>query len=830
MAEDEDFFSDDDLDALPTNTLDQLEQQAILTSQHPKTFDAPAKPVVQQPSRKQAHNASSLTRNTGLNSKNLPWRAPQPTRLPPAQHAVQTPSAPPPSAPDPPSSDYGFDDEDVIDLDEPSLIIEPAPMQPSVQAPYQRRQYGSKAPLDPETEAAFAAADAELDSQTFGRWQQAPPQTYGNPSGGSIDISALQARIAELEAEQERLRLSEQEARSEALAKQGEIAIVRSNQERITKQYEARLSVMQHLHADESAKQKAELEAQRKERQKMETDNRFLKHDLAQEADRAKRGNGTGRSRAGPGNTQLGTPRKNKKGVLGDGFDDIEIQMTSPSRSKEKSKDQTPQAGAKRRRTANDSPAAPLSFTQPPLSVRHESSEQAGASFDQPQVEAVAVKDGSRYAFMQLLLNHRPYEGHERSVEAMAKYAFPSKPHKTISSLFLDEITSLTVKDDEEICLQVARVLLRMWCRCLEEKYFVPFYLVLDMLRFSLRTELAATKLQLIEEAVPLCTRCIEYVATARARATINRNFAASLDRADIEKLADEREVDETLDFLHELCEAASLSAERKEVFWSNLEVYFVVSMLNKAQPLHEIMTMLRMLGSSARPTSLGVISREIGKQTEQEKQLVDCLTNLLFENLDAPPDEPKYSEDETLEVRIEVLKVFREFCQRDHGTSVLAGHRSVIGRLVRFLDAQVAKLYRIRPPVGLDDSAAEKVTYRLIADTINRTTRLLYHLLCTFDDPQITIQKLQVVHGGYHKFIVSLTRIAFTEQVAFEAGIENEVSEAAHSILDNILNSEDGEAVMKAFETPRSTKGPTAENKPSEETHDGDISMSQPD
>lgn len=82
MAEDEDFFSDDDFGALPNNTLDQLEQQAIYTStQRTKTLHSP-RPVVQQPFRKQAHNASSLARNTGLNSKNLPWRPPQPTRAP----------------------------------------------------------------------------------------------------------------------------------------------------------------------------------------------------------------------------------------------------------------------------------------------------------------------------------------------------------------------------------------------------------------------------------------------------------------------------------------------------------------------------------------------------------------------------------------------------------------------------------------------------------------------------------------------------------------------------------------------------------------------------
>ena len=728
------------------------------------------------------------------------------------------------------------------------MIIQPSLRQTQQQTTYQPKRYGTKAPLDPETEAAFAAADAELGNQALGRCQRTVPTQQNQPSD-SIDISSLQARIAELEAEQARLRQSEQEARSEAQAKHGEIAIVRSNQEKVTKQYEARIAVMQRLHADEAAKSKAELDAQRKDRQKMETDNRFLQHDLAQEAERAKRVNGPGRSRGSTRPTQRETPKKSKKTALGDGFDDNEILMASPSRSKDKGKDQTPKAGAKRKRTVNDSPAAALSFTQP-QPLRHESSEQTTASFEQAQLEAIVVKDESKYACMQLILNHCPYEGHERSVEALTKHALPSDTERTLSSIFLDEISATSSPDDEKLSVQVARVLLRLWSHCLQEKYFAPVYLILDMLRFALRSESSATKSQFIEEAVPLCTRAIEMVATPRARTYTDRKFAASFDREKLETLAEELDMEATLDFLQELCQAASLSAERREAFWRTVEIYLVLSMLNKAQPIHQIMSMLQMVATSARATSLGVISADAAEQSEHERKMIESLTNLLFETLEAPKDEPAYSEDEVLEVRIAVLKVLKEMCQKDHGTLVLTGHRSAIGRLVRFLEAQVGRLYHVRPPLGLSESNAEKRTYALIAETVNRSTRLLYHILRTFDDPSKAVQKLHVVHGGYHKFIVSLTRIALTEQAVFEAGIENEVSEAAHSILDNILNAEgkasnpipsttpsrndtdvfaDGEAVMKAFETPRGSHGSTTEKFPSDETQDDDTTMSEP-
>ena len=149
------------------------------------------------------------------------------------------------------------------------MIIQPSLRPTQQQTTYQPKRYGTKAPLDPETEAAFAAADAELGNQALGRWQRTVPTQQNQPTD-SIDISSLQARIAELEAEQSRLRRLEQEARAAAATKQGEISIVRAKEEKAAKEYERRLSVMQKLHADEAAKQKAELDAMRKQREKME--------------------------------------------------------------------------------------------------------------------------------------------------------------------------------------------------------------------------------------------------------------------------------------------------------------------------------------------------------------------------------------------------------------------------------------------------------------------------------------------------------------------------------------------------------------------------------
>jgi len=162
------------------------------------------------------------------------------------------------------------------------------------------------------------------------------------------------------------------------LAKAGEIAIVRSNHEKAAKEHEKRLAVLQQMHSEEIARQKAELEAARKDREKVETDNRFLEHDLAQEAERAKTrtktlkdGHGNLGRKGSAKQSPVTTPKKDKTLAFRDGFDDDEVFMVSPSKSKPASKASTPRAGVKRKRAMTEqsesraSPGQHLASTGP---------------------------------------------------------------------------------------------------------------------------------------------------------------------------------------------------------------------------------------------------------------------------------------------------------------------------------------------------------------------------------------------------------------------------------------------------------------------------------
>ncbi|KAF1823358.1 uncharacterized protein K489DRAFT_317480 [Dissoconium aciculare CBS 342.82] len=636
---------------------------------------------------------------------------------------------------------------------------------------------------------------------------------YGSRGRGTTvtddnaDVMELQARIAALEAEKERLRLSERAAHELALAKQGEIQIVRSKLDISNRTYEAKLAAMVKQHHDETTRQKLDLEASKRERELLETDNRFIHHDLVQEAERAKRLNGLGklRTNAASRGTAVGKSRKAGNG-MGDGFDEAEVHSISPSRSRDRSQDQTPKVGGKRKRMAPDSPI-PLAFSQARQPVVKEDSVQTVVSLDSVLTPPTATaRADEKFVYYQMIMNHRPFEGHCRTFEAFAKMIFPSTPDRSLASLFGDQLGVDASPDIEAFAQAIASIMLDFWTSCLKEKHFAPFYLILNLLKFVLKGQRAAITANLIEQALPLCVKSIDLIAVENARNSLYGMSSKSAINTDARaQLVEELVIDEVVDFLHDLCQAASLFPERLRDFWTHLEVSFLLVLLNPAQPIFQVTTMLRMLGSSALDTTFGAIVNDPDKQRSIENGLVAHLTSLLFDTFTPPADEQPYTIEEITELRLEILKLFMIMCEEDHGGRLLAQHRSAIGRLVRFLDGQVSKLYTVTPGIGLEIDAPQRQAHNLIVETVNITTRLLYHLLRTYDGTIDIVQKLRAVLGGYHKFLGSLSRVAFSTQLVFEEGIDDAAADAAHAILDRVLGPDDGEAVMQAVETPRS-------------------------
>ena len=130
--------------------------------------------------------------------------------------------------------------------------------------------------------------------------------------------------------------------------------------------------MLQKQYADEAERHKLDIEKARAEQKKIATEKGFLEFDLAEGTKKikqleiaTKQGQKISRSKNDDGDKHT-TPKKNKSLPYGDGFDDEEMQLVSPSKLSFRSKPVTPKAGTKRKRKAVDSsPVKPLPLSQP---------------------------------------------------------------------------------------------------------------------------------------------------------------------------------------------------------------------------------------------------------------------------------------------------------------------------------------------------------------------------------------------------------------------------------------------------------------------------------
>ncbi|KAI5240755.1 hypothetical protein E4T42_08275 [Aureobasidium subglaciale] len=753
-SDDDRDFDESALDQLPQSTLQDLEFGALSSTQR----DVAAR---RQRQYQQATRPLKLTRPS----------------LPPAT------DPPPINAPASPESDYGLDDdEEVLDLNDDSIHFQPQLQQSYVQSANLNLSYHDSEPI--------VIDDAPPNYEQL---------NYHNPQLPHTDSTAIDSHIQKLEAELNAVRLSLQSAKAENQKQAGELSIIRARREKDAKEHEQQLQALNKSRADEAAKQKADLDAKRKEIEAFETSNRFLEHDLAQARDERSK-----RLKATRSNTGRLTRQPSQSLPYRDGFDDNEIVMLSPSKPKDTSKSSTPKVGEKRKRNAAVSPAPQLQLN-PHTSVS--SSPAPVAAESTPVIEdLIRPQDDSQFQLIRHLMNHRLSNSQERVLETLSRLAFPSLPGQSISGLITQGLSQyIGVDENDDFSSFACNLFSDLWERCLHDKMHLPIYLILDLYEFVLAMSPDAPKLSLIERFLPLATKTIDLVALPRVRQPLGSQVDSQLLKS--------INVDQILTLMHGMAFDASLNSDSCQVFWRRMEFDFTLMMLNKGQPLPQIMLVLQMLGSSAMPESFSIIVDDPEKQSALEGHTIDRLTTLLFERPEAPAGESPYEDSEVTVLQIETIRVLNSLAVTKHGSEVLAQHRTAIGRLVRLLHVSVIKLYDL-PPTNHDimsvasDSPDFSTVHELTTSLINLTVRLLYHLLMNYGDVINLREKLMVIPGGHHKFLVSLTRLAFSEQLVYEAGLDNEALDAAHEILDGILSPEEGEAVVQAIETPRGPSG----------------------
>ncbi|KAL8859293.1 MAG: hypothetical protein Q9178_004231 [Gyalolechia marmorata] len=802
MAQEQDDYSDDDLDALPDGTFLELQENALLPTQQA----AREKPLTLPPVARPQNKAPSVL-TEGLNRLSVGGAFPSFT-LPQES-----------DFPQPPSSDYGDLDDEMLDgeiydtAEDPGANAIQASRAASLPQGGENKQrelwriqrYGtlpqhvhSNVPQAPERPRI---RNVSRSNHTESRNVEATTSDEDTvrPSKRP-DIDALNAQILEvssdvskLQRERDHLEKARQIAEDAALAKAGEIAIIRANQSKSEKTYESKIQLLQKQHLEEKARQRLEVERAQAEKQKIIIEKGFLQNDVAEGNEQIRNLQRAVKTKAGTTKAAFDkdgenaglpvTPKKNKSLSHGDGFDDDEMQLISPTRLPYRSITTTPKAGNKRKRKAvAASPIKPLDISQanevtgpedltdripvPPASnTTAVQSAAASVSATTPPDDRFEVCILGKITLSQLVLNHRLGINKKRTFEALSDFSYPSKTDVTLSTIFLDKMSALSVRDD------------------IEQFPWNPIHLLLDLTRFTLYISPVTTAPLLVDTLLEVI------------QSTADINIIPRV-RRQPQKYSSEVSTFDCLELLKSVADDCLSHEEDIIRFWRCMRFDFIAMILNVAQPIKELHVVLGLLRTSVQKDTFAmIVPPNDGKQEPSEANLIDLLTRFLVEKLKRPGDEEPYSVDDIAELRLSVLSLMEEMCDNKHSSQALASSQHAIGRLVWVMNDELDALYDYR------------YGHEYSAELVNQATRLLFRLRTDHRQSINIHEKLKVIpnSGGVHKHLIALTRLGLSEGVFFEELIEDDVVECAYEMLEDLSSPEEAEALREAFSTARS-------------------------
>ncbi|PYH42638.1 putative DNA repair protein Rad26 [Aspergillus saccharolyticus JOP 1030-1] len=768
---DDDFFSDDGFDDLPPGTLYQLEQNAYRATQAPGPSQQQPLPDLRASSRTYGHPKHTTVAEDNRGASNATLQPP------PRLHTGLT-------------NDY--DDWDIGELD--AEVLDNGVAIHTDNALKQASVFATPAHHNDPQSHAEATGDLQADADDEYGDLPDPMEIEGGGSSQYAELHRTHAELSEkLAMENERYNQLLEEltaARSIAETKTGEIAIIRANQAKVTQDYDRQLAALRKAMAEQAARHMEEVEAARAEGKMLATENAFLKQDLAEEAMRSHqlKAKAQTEDKAPPV-----TPKKSRILPFRDGFDDDEILAISPTKSA-RSKRATPTGPGKRKRKLSQDSPTPLQLSPqaelPPDDPPPEQlSDDAMIDVPEPFVPETRSFDAS---IVKRILNHSTIPDGRPDIEVMAGLAFPSDPQQMISTLLMGEMAKL---DFGNYMVEYGRAIISLWGRALSEKYYIPIPMFMSIMGFLISLDVQAHDPDLIKHLVPILQDSGDVNGVPRFKhSPVSRQNLGQVRKTPLSQLEPLVDSTKALNLLFQLAFRRMHVERELATFWQYMRYDFVLMMLNCSQRLRDISLMLRLLSTSIRDGSFGSIQSTEQDQIANENYIVDRVANLLSETPQLDEGQKPYLPWEVCDMRREALSFLTTVAfnsqapESTHGSMILASHPTVLARVIRAMHDEVHALYSMPPTKDLHSSM------------INGLMRLVYGVIQRHRDAVDLQAKLCRVAGGKQKFLVVLTRLAFSEGLLLEAGITDETVEMAHEILDDAVNPQEAEALLEAF------------------------------
>ncbi|SPO01969.1 related to uvs-3 - [Cephalotrichum gorgonifer] len=811
-------YSDDDLEDLPESALQQLEDNAIQSTQAPRLI----LPTISQQARAQAQ-AQAHTRR---------------------------------AYPDPPPFDaLGLDDDeddDGLDFDGsdvlshsigamPRALAHPPVMQQQASRtsfpdrsqghPSQARWKNQIPPPPPgpisrpipsqsfRPPALHNAPSHSPQPTNFPRGFAPPPPRYA-PSQSQSQlhpnaVTALEQRLRSLESE---LHIS-----------RGEAAILRANSTKSQAAADAEIALLRKQNAEYLAKHERAVQAAVQAEKTAATEMKFMQQEMQEMMARARRRDtGAGACAGGsPGNT---TPKKGSRtwGVA-DGFDGMDL-VASPSKNVPRTKsapmpsigERTP-TKAKRKRPV-DSPVPPLDTTEDVVMADGRDVVDV-ASKPAAVAGPPAALHSLPFDFLPLILDHSSAHGRPPTFDSLARYFYPSDPTTSFSSIIFQSLpTKVDPVEPMRILSSFSSLIINLWARCLQEEFFLPIRELVSLLTFTLQLHSVFIVPPLIDKLLPVAQTTLHVIADVRAANCSDEALGANPDFQALRDSLDSAAVVALLNLCALVCATATepLSGgddTPREAFWKGFAMETVSLVLGSKQPLPDITGMLEMLATSVLRDSIGPVVP--GKEPALVAgTLIDKLSRFLM----YPPASAR-SPAQRHAVVAAALRTLVSFSAREFAAREMALHENLVLRIIAMLSRSVDELYDQELSSGTlllnpqeQQAAVDDALEAADGDgdgdgdvgglcAVISLGVLLLHGLLT-DPPTAGLvgleRKFEAWKGGGHKYLVLLCRLNFAEDDGvLEAGVDVETAERAHELLEMLVSAEGGRDVGEVFGSP---------------------------
>ncbi|TWU79101.1 hypothetical protein ED733_008731 [Metarhizium rileyi] len=761
MTMDVDEFSDDGLDDLPDNALQELEQNAIQLTQAQ---------IKQPPSQDPPHRLSDYgweEEDDDLDDTEVTNHVGVPIGRPVINNSLQQPPARPASGPS---------------------TLHRLPSASSADASFSGSQLFQPQP---------PAMGSQLPQPSLPPHRLPASQTSPAAQPGDI-VSALQQRVRALE--------------TELRSARGEASIVRANASKTQHDYESQLARLKKLNAEQLDKQTRVVEAAVAAEKSANTELQFLQRDIREVSDRAKRKD----------STSVGfstTPKRAARSRgFADGFDEMDM-AASPSKGQGRGKagsvaanvgERTPSKG-KRKRPVMDSPVAALETSTEDLVLSDDGKGDPKPS--QPSHRVLMAAPAAPLEFLQLVLDHGSFHQQPPTFDILSRFTFPSDPATSLASMIFEKLPLMgNPFRPMQLLVDFAVHIVSLWTRCVEEQFWEPVKYLLSLISFTFDIHTTSVAPLVVPNLVPVAQSTILTLADLRRRLP-EGNLSANTEYG---FLAEHIDTTRLLGLLY--TSALSCSAMPTETdngfeytsvgFWKLMSLDLVLVLLNPKQKPGDVTAMLELLSASVLPSSIGPVSAD-----EEPPVIARDIMERVSAKLTEQPRAVSTTQKQRRSIKLAALRTLIAFSLSPFGALQLALHENAIPRLVACLSAAIDELYdqpippSILPPLPeslrhslkLPESTASADLYRIISQSV-----LLIHKLVTDAGTANVVdvsQKLSMSHGGSQRYLLALGRLAFAEEdLVIEAGIEGEVVEAAHELLELAVTPDEGETISEAF------------------------------